>query len=525
MIVGYCRLSRDDNKQNFSSIEEQQKIISNYAIEQGWIIDKYYIDDNISGYKVDEDDDTLFDRPAFREMWESVKEGKIKAILVKDLSRLGRNNPVVLLLIERLRKYNCKLILCDEKRDIVTYQDDTLPIKTWYNEMYVKDISKKIRMSMYNKLKEGRLIMGKYYGYIKQGKTKLIVDEEIRPCIELIYKMYIDGNGYTKIANYLNDNTSYPTPSEYYARKKAEQGETYGHKVTDRWEAYHVQNILDNDIYTGVLRTHKKQVRSIRGYVQKLPEEQHFVFENHHEAIISKADFNLVQQIKQKRDTNNYKGSAKNDYIFKGFTICGECGYHVAGFMLKRKIKVPAYNCSQFTRYGKKACSNKEIKEADLLNHFKAFLIDTKKAYEDYLSNLNVNQKHKDNTNLKNRLEKELINAENELKVLLEQKIKDIMSQPTEYRDIVSNTYQELESDKKKRILELQDRIKQLQENDIKKIEEKIKTALDIIEQLIQSERPERKLLETILDKIIFNPDRTITFKLKVNIDDIYSMN
>lgn len=513
-VVGYCRLSRDEDKENYSSIEEQQNIIREYAESKGWVISKFYIDDNYSGYS--------FSRPDFKEMIEKVESGSIDIVLAKDLSRIGRNNGKLLVLIDDVFKANERnLILVSEfggVYNVLDDKDDTLGITTWFNERYVKDISNKVRSSMLSKQKQGKLIMGNYYGYIKKDKTTLIIDEEIRPCIELIYKLYIDGNGYTKIALHLNDNTNYPTPSLYYARKHQDKGRVYKHKVTDKWQNYHIQNIIENDIYTGILRTHKKQVKGIRGQVKKLPESEHFIFENHHEAIISIDDWNLAQEIRKKRDKNNYKGSAKNEYLFRGFVICGDCGYHLGGFMLKRKIKVPAYNCSMYSRFGVKGCHNKEIKEQDLLNQFKAFLMDTRSKYKHYLSSTEYKAKQKDTTKLLQKLEKELIKTEKELQVLINNKIQAIIKEAEDYKQIVLDSYNKLEEDKKQRIKSLRCQVLELKNSTSIDKEKSIKTALNIMDQIILSEKPERKLLESILDSITIYKGRIIEFRLKINL-------
>ena len=157
---------------------------------------------------------------------------------------------------------------------------------------------------MYSKQKSGRLIMGNHYGYVKDTEdvTKLYVDEEIRPVIELIYKLYIeDGLGRKKICDILNSKYDYPTPSVYYQQKHLERGRIYKHPVQKLWSTYMISNILNNDVYTGTLRTHKKKTISIRGRAIKLPEEEHFVFENHHEAIISKETFELAQEIRKRK--------------------------------------------------------------------------------------------------------------------------------------------------------------------------------------------------------------------------------
>ena len=155
-VVGYCRLSRDEDKENYSSIEEQKRIIKDYAISRNWFIsdDDFYIDDNVSGY--------TFNRPEFSKMLEKVQKGDIDVVIAKDLSRIGRNNGLVLVLIDEFKNMQKNLILVSEmggSYDVLNDRDDTIGITTWFNERYVKDCSRKTRDHMYSKKKKGRLIM------------------------------------------------------------------------------------------------------------------------------------------------------------------------------------------------------------------------------------------------------------------------------------------------------------------------------------------------------------------------------
>lgn len=216
-MYGYCRLSRDEDKENYASIEEQKRIIQDYVTSRNWTISDFYIDDNVSGY--------TFNRPAFSKMIEKVKGGKIDVVIAKDLSRIGRHNGRVLVLIDEFKNIQKNLILVSEMGgtyDVLNDRDDTIGITTWFNERYVKDCSRKTRDHMYSKQKTGRLIMGNYYGYIKdpEDTTKLYVEEELRPVIELIYKLYTEeGIGRKKICDILNSKYNYPTPSAYYQMK------------------------------------------------------------------------------------------------------------------------------------------------------------------------------------------------------------------------------------------------------------------------------------------------------------------
>ena len=148
-VVGYCRLSRDEDKENFISIEEQKRIIKDYAKSRNWNLkdDDFYIDDNISGY--------TFNRPAFSKMMKKVKIGEIDVVIV---------------LIDEFKNMQKNLIAVSEMGgtyDVLNDRDDLIGITTWFNERYVKECSKKTRDHMYSKQKSGRLIMGNYYGYEK----------------------------------------------------------------------------------------------------------------------------------------------------------------------------------------------------------------------------------------------------------------------------------------------------------------------------------------------------------------------
>ena len=519
-VVGYCRLSRDEDKENYSSIEEQKRIIKEYAFSRNWTIEDkdFYIDDNVSGY--------TFNRPEFTKMIEKVKGGKIDVVIAKDLSRIGRNNGKVLVLIDEFKNMQKNLILVSEMGgtyDVLNDRDDTIGITTWFNERYVKDCSRKTRDHMYSKQKTGRLVMGNYYGYVKDKEdvTKLYVDEEIRPVISLIYKLYVEERlGRKKICDILNSKYNYPTPSVYYRQKHLERGRIYKHPVQELWSTYMISNILNNDVYTGNLRTHKKKTVSIRGRAIKLPEEEHFVFENHHEAIISKETFELAQNIrKRKAKSKTTAGTRKRNYAFSGLIRCGDCGFGVSGITMNRKQKQKGYECSQYRTYGKARCKCHEIKESDIIIHLREFLKFTKQKYQEEINKIEIEVKTNKKQTNKEKIKFEIETLKAEYIVLLNQKIKDLTSNTNEYqKQLIEKLYKELELEKTNKIEKLQEILNKSELEISKEKIKKLKTAMEYFEEIISSEIPSRYVLENIIDMIWIYSDKTVKFDLKVDI-------
>lgn len=518
---GYCRLSRDEDKENYSSIEEQKRIIKEYALTRNWTInDKdFYIDDNVSGY--------TFNRPEFSKMMEKVKGGKIDVVIAKDLSRIGRNNGKVLVLIDEFKNMQKNLILVSEmggSYDVLNDRDDTIGITTWFNERYVKDCSRKTRDHMYSKQKTARLIMGNYYGYEKNFKDNipmLYVIEELKPVIKLIFKLYVeDRMGFQRISQELNTKYNYPTPSKYYREKHLERGRIYKHKVQEKWTKDMVSNILKNEIYTGTLITHKKRTVNIRGKAVKLPKEEQFIFENHHEAIISNETFNLAQEIRTKKSKQNTSGAnTKREYYFSGMCVCGDCGSGMSGILIKRKVSEKGYDCSKYRQFGTKACHCHEIKEKDILIHLKEFLKFTKKKYLEEIKNIKIEIKQDKTENNKYKLQNKLTILNEEYKLLVSQKIKEIASANNEItRKIIENTYKELEEEKMQSIFYLQTLLAKDEKKNLEEKINKIKISIDYFDDIINSEEPNRIILQMLIDKIYIDRNKTIIFKLKTDI-------
>jgi site-specific DNA recombinase len=301
MNAGYVRLSRDDDKRNYVSIENQKLIINQYATDHGVVIDRWYEDDGISGY--------IFDRPGFQQMMADLDKD-IDTVYVKDFSRLGRHNAKVLLLLDEFQERGKHLVVIDDNYDSMDSSDDTIGIKTWFNERYVKDTSKKIKRAIGARQKEGTLITRPPFGYCRNEKDKTVL--EIVPkeaeYIKKIYDLYLSGSGYRKIATYLTEQGA-PTPSMIQREREIEEGRLSKRQVASKWSDAMIKEILDNDFYIGTFRLKKRARNTVHGKDKRVPKEEQCIFENHHPAIIDKATFALIQELKGKRNRTNYRGS------------------------------------------------------------------------------------------------------------------------------------------------------------------------------------------------------------------------
>lgn len=200
MIVGYCRLSRDDGNDQSTSIINQKKIITKWTEDNNMSIDKWYCDD---GYTC-----INFDRPDMKKLIVDLNNNRISTIIVKDYSRIGRKNTKVQEFVENLLLSNVRLISINDGYDSSSCgEDDMLPIKAWMNEIYVKDISKKVKQSFQSMFEKGNLIINVPYGYIKDPfvKNKYYVDKETARYVPMIFNWYIEGFGVLHIVKKLTD--------------------------------------------------------------------------------------------------------------------------------------------------------------------------------------------------------------------------------------------------------------------------------------------------------------------------------
>lgn len=297
-----------------------------------------YIDDNVSG--------SGFDRKGIEQIKSDISSGVINLLVVKDLSRLGRNNAKTLLFLDYLEENGVRVITYDGRYDSLK-DNDTVGIDTWYNERYVRDISKKIRANIRFKIQKGEYIGNSPFGYLKSPneKNKLIVNEAEAEVVKEIYRLYQEGWGYSRISDHLNQRGC-PSPSK------------------DRWNAVGVRRILCNRVYVGdTVQGISERISFKSKKTRRLPEDRWVITENTHEPIISKEEFYRVQEMRSKKSV--YSGPHKGViHLFRGIVYCGRCGGVM--FARTRKDRPMSYICSSYGKNGRAGCTSHHIKEEEL---------------------------------------------------------------------------------------------------------------------------------------------------------------
>lgn len=526
MNAGYVRLSRDDDKQNYVSIENQKLIISQYAQSHGITIDRWYEDDGVSGY--------IFDRAGFMTMMDDLDKD-IDTIYIKDLSRIGRHNAKVLLLLDKLRENGKRLIAIDDNYDSSdSNSEDIIGIKTWFNEIYVKDTSRKIKHAIDARQKSGTLVTQPPFGYKRnaQNKSAIEIVSAEATNIKMIYKLYISGLGYRKISDYLTEQ-NIPTPSMVQHEREIQEGRLSKKSIASRWSDGMVKDILDNDFYIGTLRLKKRARNTIHGKDKRVPKEDQYIFENHHPAIIDKATFALVQELKEKRNRTNYRGS-RGQWIgseipnpFATCLFCKDCGNRLTPVKRqtsKRERKY--YVCSTYNTKGRRYCSKAHLIEEDTLMEDVLTYI---KLCRNALCQVITTYDLKDLDSERKALEKKQLEIHNniseykhQLKVLLAQKIKD-MASAGDNQDLLNETYDSMQKDLLYKIQKFELQLKDLNTSILESsdVKGKLNSALDVVDRVIAGRKLSRQDIELLIEKITVDSNGMPEITLKYGLSDL----
>ena len=500
-IAGYARISVDEELDRDNvSIENQKAIIEDFVKHR--FPDStltFYEDRDRSGY-------TFEQREGYQEMRRGLMSHKYDILIVKDFSRFSRRNSRGLVELEDLRDAGVRIISIGDNIDFPN-DDDWLKIQFQFliNEMPVTDTSKKVKSVIRRRQADGAWLCAAPYGYIlnKQKQFEIVPTEA--EIVREIFRLYLDGWGYKKIANHLTD-TGVPTPRMSEQLRKEAEGEESRRTAKKDWAIVTVQGILDNDFYIGTLRQGKYTRAKINGKDVKRDELEHIVIEHHHQAIIDYRTFATVRALREQRSTNHYRGKKINDNVYSGFLECGDCGSPM--FAMSRRDLRPAYTCGTYHRRGLSGCTSHHIRVDKLDELMKLYLKKVKDNSANMLERLNADLAHEqkdisETERTAKNLETLLLDAQEELKATKRQRIRDMARHP-EQEAILEETYDELEHDLIQRINGLQNQLQMAADkrNTIIQVNRAAKTAMEVFDDLLSKEHLDRKDLQLIIEKI-----------------------
>ena len=518
-IAGYCRISVDDELDRDNvSIENQKAIISDFVEHKfpgAELV--FYEDRDRSGY-------TFEQREGYQAMRRELMAHRLDILVIKDFSRFSRRNSRGLVELEDLRDAGVRIISIGDGIDFPN-DDDWLKIQFQFliNEMPVTDTSKKVKSVIRRRQEDGRWICAAPYGYIVNKKQQFEVVPVEADIVRRIYRMYIDGWGYKKIANSLTDE-GIPTPRMAERERKIAEGEDYRRSVKSAWSIATVQGILDNDFYIGTLRQGKYTRAKINGRDILRDEVEQIVIENHHQPIMDYRTFAAVRALREKRAKYNYRGVKINENVYSGFLECGDCGAPM--FALGRRDLKPAYTCGTYHRRGTAGCTTHHIRVDKLDELVKLYVKKVRDNSAEMLEKLNAELAREpedvaETERSAANLEDVLLDAQEELKATKRQRVRDIMRHP-ENEAVLEATYDELEADLMRKIEGLQSQIEHVTDrrNTIIRANRAAKTAMEVFDDIITKPHLEKQDLELIIERIRVYEDH-VEIRLKADIDTL----
>ena len=516
--VGYLRLSREDGDEESSSITNQRSIITEWSTKNNFIITDWYVDDGYSGYSMD--------RPAFNRLKNDLNENKVQVVIAKNLSRIGRHNSKVNLFLEQIQEDGKRIIAIGDDYDTLDERShDMVGIRTWVNEKYIKDTSKNIRTAIEKMQKEGRFVCQVPYGYELDPFNKGVyyIDKTCAMYVHEIFDLYLNGYGSQAIAQYLTKK-NVPTYWQVVKQRLERRGQTYnGRTFSGIWTPKVVLNILKNDFYIGTLTLGKTKRRTING--KKIPQQDSDLirFENAHEPLIDRQSFTLVQHMIADRADTHYRGSKKDKpCTFSGKLYCADCGTRLT---TANSAKTQRYVCRKYHIMGTDYCSSHATNDRNLTSALIYFLEHCRENLKEAISDLDITSK---NTTDKHKqdgieiLQKDKARIEKEVETLIEQKMREIISNPT-MKDIIDKTYASMINNKYNDLHSISMRIEELEESTIEysDMKKELTSVLDIFDSIISSKSLSRRQIETIVDRIIVHEDDGLDIFLKGNLHEL----
>ena len=340
----YCRLSRDDGAEGESnSIANQKKLLAKYAKEHGFTNTKFYVDDGYTG--------TNFNRPGFQQMLEDMEMGYISTVIVKDSSRFGRNYLEVGQYTDYyFPEHNIRFIAINDCIDSENGEDDFSAFRNVMNEMYAKDISRKVRSSHRLRGNAGEPLAPPPYGYVKdpENKKKWIIDPDAAEIVRRIFRLCIEGNGNETIARILQDDKVL-VPQAYWQSKGMSRGGKKTQPNPYKWCKTTIAKMLEQQEYCGDIINFKSYSKSFRNKTRvENPKENWAIFKDVHEPIIDRETWERVQELTKNSKRRKPKSADVKKSIFTNLLYCGDCGHKLWFNINKQNPSIRFYSCSNY---------------------------------------------------------------------------------------------------------------------------------------------------------------------------------
>ena len=355
----YCRLSKDDDLDGESaSIANQRDMLEHYCEKQGWEVVEVYQDDGYTGLNME--------RPDLKRMIKAIERRQVNLVITKDLSRLGRNYLQTGYLIEDFFPRNgVRYIAMNDGIDTLRENNDIAPFKNILNEMYSKDISKKVHSSYLLKAQKGEFTgCVAPFGYRKdpEDKNHLLVDEETAPIVRQIFRWALEGHGPNFIRRRLEEQ-KVPCPTWWNRERGLRNTRTKWEKKDPEngrymWDFSVIKDLLMNPVYTGAIASQKKDYRFKIGTIGEKKPQDWIVVEQRHEPLIDCKSFAIVQDKLKSRQRPRQNGETS---LFAGLIKCGECGKSLTIRTTHAKHPQQIYACKTYGAFGKTHCSQHRV--------------------------------------------------------------------------------------------------------------------------------------------------------------------
>ena len=496
----YYRLSRDEDEE-LNSLNNQRKIIYNFAVSNGHEVVGESFDDNVSGMH--------FNREGIEKIYEVVEAGKIEAIIVKDLSRLGRHRTQTALFIDYLREHDVRVLSATENIDTFNENDDLIiGFKGLVNDFYARDGSRRVRTGYRQKQREG-IVTIPPFGYFKDKNTKkVVVVEEAAETVRLIFSAYVGGSGMKAIARTLNEQRrKTPALMQVELLSKRLPNTQDGILKKYLWDATMVARILKDESYIGTLICHKSERNKINKTFRFTDTEEQFRHENYLPMIVTREIWEQAQALLAERKEKNVRAGTNRGILrYGGLLRCKDCGRTFIGKRIKLKSgERVAYVCDTYHRYGKEHCSSHMVDEETLDRLIGAEILRTKKMYEENWSRMEWlierwTPKASTASAKIGKLQEHILLLEEEVEVILMERIRDKVNAERYDRMIAKREEQIAEA--KKQIEELQNISEMLRSR-----QAKLKRDINLIDDILREGKMSEAHLRMLVEKILVHEE------------------